>query len=76
MYSEIEMAVNPMKIVVVRGDRSAQPYFVCAATTFPPNPTIVWSKEIGTLQAKQAPVSHMYLHNLTQLEMCNESMYA
>lgn len=58
-HSEIEMAINPMKIVVIRGDKSVQPYFVCAVRSFPVDLTLVWSKEIGPLQAKQSPVSHI-----------------
>lgn len=58
-YSEFSMAVNPMKIVVVRGDRSNPPYFICAVSAYPRNFRIVWSKEIGALKAKQNPVSHM-----------------
>ena len=54
------MAINPMKIVVVRGDRSAHPFFVCAASAFPIGMTIVWSKEIGRLKAQQAPVNQMH----------------
>ena len=61
------MAVNPMKIVVVRGDKSVRPYFLCAAISFPVGITLVWSKEIGPLQAKQSPVNHIlkyYLENV------------
>jgi len=53
------MAVSPSKIVVVRGDRSIQPYFVCMFSTFPGNPNAMWSKPLGSLlRARQKPVSY------------------
>ena len=56
------MAINPMKIVVVRGDRSAAPFFTCVATSFPVGVTITWSKEFGTMKADQVPVGYVFIY--------------
>ena len=53
---EIRMAINPSYAVVVRGDKSSKPWFLCVAVGYP-TPTIEWSGISSLYDANQVPVS-------------------
>ena len=55
-YLDINMAINPVEIAVVRGDESSKPSFLCVAIGYP-KPTITWSGITTLRDAIQVPVS-------------------